>query len=345
MVGKTNADNFNTTSGAYQQWSIGSEDTFVLRLNPSGSALDFSTYIGGSNNDWGNSLDIDGSGNIYVTGTTWSVNFPVTLGAFQNTRMADFNAFVFKLNPTASDLVFSTYVGGSGINGELSYAIAVDAEGNSYVTGRTYSTSFNVTDGAIQSTYGGGGDVMFFKLNHSGSNLDYATYLGGSGGDLAYSIAVDSAGDAYLTGLTGSGYPGDLYWGGGATTRFPITSNAFQNTYEGYSFNQYINYHNAFVSKIHPAGDGISDLVYSTYVGGRGAAAGMGIAIDPSGTVCVAGYCAYGDFNITAGAYDTTGTEDGKNDAFVFKLLITTGTPPGRPPGSLRTHRPSTRLI
>src|SRR5205814_8754446 len=153
VAGETVSSNFPTTAGAFQTTFgggvFGAGDAFVTKLNPTGSALVYSTYLGGSSSDAGSGIAVDAAGNAYVTGGTGSTDFPTTIGAFQTTKGGGFrDAFVTKLNPTGSALVYSTYLGGSG--DDYGYGIALDALGNAYVTGGTGSTDFPTTPGAIQ---------------------------------------------------------------------------------------------------------------------------------------------------------------------------------------------------
>src|SRR5262249_44824283 len=156
------------------------------------------TYLGGSGNDEGDGIAVDANGNVYVIGSTNSTNFPTTPGAFQTTYGGSGDVFVTKLNPTGSALVYSTYLGGS--SDDEAIGITAVAVGNAYITGSTISTNFPVTSGAFQTTFGGGlTDAFAAKLNPTGSALVYSSYLGGSSGDNANGIAVDSAGNAYVT--------------------------------------------------------------------------------------------------------------------------------------------------
>src|SRR5439155_566034 len=217
--------------GAFQPTFAGGADAFVTNLNATGSALVYSTYLGGSSNDQGNAIAVDASGSAYVTGETLSTNFPTTLGAIQPTFAGVIDAFVTKLNPAGGALVYSTYLGGSDDDEGL--GIALDASGSAYVTGFTGSTNFPTTAGAFQPTLAGGPDAFVTKLNPAGSApLLYSTYLGGSAEDEAFGIAVDAAGSAYLTGQTDS-------------TNFPTTKRAFQKAHAGGQFD-------AFVAKILP---------------------------------------------------------------------------------------------
>ena len=242
VTGDTNSTNFPTTSGAFQTtFGGGFSDAFVTKLNPAGSALVYSTYLGGSADDRGHGIAVDSAGNAYVTGVTASTNFPTTSGAFQTTfGGAPSDAYVTKLNPAGSALVYSTYLG--GVENDQGSAIAVDSAGSAYVTGLTFSTNFP-TASPIQAAKAGDFDAFVTKLNAAGSALVYSTYLGGSGFDWGHGIAVDSAGNAYVAGQTRS-------------TNFP-TASPIQAANAG-DFD-------VFVTKLNAAG---SALVYSTYLGG-----------------------------------------------------------------------------
>ncbi|MBP2657446.1 MAG: hypothetical protein H6Q69_478 [Firmicutes bacterium] len=223
VTGSTESD-FPTTPGAFQTSRKGSRDTFITKLNPAGSALIYSTYLGGSNYDFVNDIAIDPSGNAYVTGWTLSTDFPITPGAFQTSPNGVEDGFVTKLNPTGSALVYSTYLGGGYGNG-----IAVDTSGNAYVTGTTGSADFPITLSAFQTSLNGESDAFITKLNPAGSALLYSTYLGGSSSDISVGIAVDTSSNAYVTGTTDS-------------TDFPTTPGAFQTSLNGPR--------NAFVAKL-----------------------------------------------------------------------------------------------
>ena len=254
-------------------------DAFVTKLNSTGSELLFSTYLGGSSNETGNDIAVDGSGNIYITGETLSKNFP-TLNAFQSTA-SDFsgNAFVTKLNPAVPSYVFSTYLGGSKF--DEAHSIAADPAGNVYVTGNTNSADFPLAN-AFQTNIGDAlnGDAFVTKFNSNGS-LNYSTYLGGNNIDTAFGIAVDVSGNAYVTGVT-------------ASTNFP-TANPIQATYGG-------SLGDAFITKLNSQG---SALVYSTYLGGSGNENGRGIAVDVNGNAYVTGFTSSFDFPVVAGALRT----------------------------------------
>jgi Bacterial Ig-like domain (group 3)/Beta-propeller repeat/Dockerin type I domain len=296
VTGQTNSTDFPTTSGAFQTSLGGNQNAFVTELNASGSALVYSTYLGGSSFDTGNGIAVDNSDNAYVIGATLSNNFPTTSGAFQPNWSGNEKAFITKLNATGTALVYSTYLGGSST--DAGEAIAVDGSGNTYVTGFTNSTDFPTSSGAFQTSHasdGGYTDVFVSKLNASGASLVYSTYLGGNHADTGYAIAVDGSGDAYVTGST-------------ASTNFPTTAGAFQTSYGGGILD-------AFVTKLNADGTG---LVYSTYLGGSNEDRGFGIALNASGNAFITGDTQSTNFPTTAGAFQTS--YGGNDDAFVTAL-------------------------
>ncbi|GIM46468.1 hypothetical protein DNHGIG_20170 [Collibacillus ludicampi] len=293
VTGSTESSDFPTTPGAFQTTLAGGSDVFVTKLNSSGTALIYSTYLGGSLDDDGFDIAVDPLRNAYVTGSTQSLNFPHTPGAFQTTLAGEYDVFVTKLNPSGSTLVYSTFLGGSGE--DESFGITVDAFGNAYVTGSTDSLNFPTTPGALFTTYRGGHtDAFVTKLNSSGTALVYSTYLGGSGYDRGTDIAVDSSGNAYITGDTDS-------------LNFPTTPQAFQTVHAGFD--------DAFVTKLNSTG---SALVYSTYLGGSHFDTGWSISIDSLRNVYVTGDTNSPDFPTTLHAFQTAHAD--LDDAFVIKL-------------------------
>ncbi|MHC5539599.1 DUF7948 domain-containing protein, partial [Singulisphaera rosea] len=363
IVGTTISSKFPTTPGAYQTTpgdpvstpgtALG--DVFVTKLNASGTALIYSTYLGGISQDLGSGIAVDSAGDAYVTGKTDSINFPTTPGAYQPATQGVTGAFVSKLSPDGSSLVYSTllaigttsndiaidsagdaYITGSGsgflqptpgafrapptvgsstaayvtkfspdgssrlytatLGDGNTLGIAVDATGNAYVTGDVNSPNYPTTPGAYQTTGQGNVDAVVTKLNPNGSALVYSTLLGGSAPDHGAAIAVDSAGNAYVTGDT-------------LSTTFPTTSGAFQTTFTGSD--------DVFVTKVNPAGSG---LVYSTLLGGSKSQQGFDIAVDAIGDAYVTGSTLSTDFP-TANAIQATYGGDGDSliagDAFV----------------------------
>src|SRR2546422_760404 len=296
VTGQTFSTNFPTTTGTVQPGFSGVSsiigDAFVTKLNATGSALVYSTYLGGGDDDEGFGMAVDATGNAYVTGQTLSTNFPTTADTVQPGFAGTIDAFMTKLNPTGSGLVYSTYLGGD--SDDLGNGIAVDATGNAYVTGLTFSTNFPTTPGAFQTTPKFASDAFVVKLNAAGTALVYSTYLGGDGFDQGHGIAVDAEGNAYATGGTSS-------------TNFPTTTGAFRTTFGGRS--------DAFVTKLN--GDG-SALVYSTYLGGFSSDRGNAIAVDAAGNAYGAGLTFSTNFPTTPGAVREA--FGGTSDAFVTKL-------------------------
>jgi hypothetical protein len=207
---------FPTTAGALQPvFGGGFADAFVAKLDATGSALVYSTFLGGSQSEGASSIVVDAAGNAYVSGGTRSTDFPTTAGAFQTILRGTSDAFVTKLNPAGSALVYSTFLGGGG---DDAGNIAVDADGNAYLAGSTTSTDFPTTADAFQARLAGGQNAFVAKLDPTGSALSYSTYLGGTVGDSGTGIAVDTHGNAYVTGVAQS-------------SDFPTTPGAFQRNH------------------------------------------------------------------------------------------------------------------
>ena len=302
VTGGTTSADFPVTAGAFQTALGGGTDAFVTKLSATGSALLYSTYLGGSGAEAGFfRIALDAAGNAYVAGHTDSADFPTTPGAFQTTFAGNVAAYVTKLDPSGSALVYSTYLGGSSIpiGGSFfkqSISIAVDGAGNAHVAGGTTSNAFPTTPGAFQPVFGGGlADAYVTKFDATGTALLYSTYLGGSGFEQAWSIALDVAGNAYVTGFT-------------ASADFPISATPFDSTLAGGT--------DAFVTKLNATG---SSLLYSTYLGGSADDQGSAIAVDTAGNAFVTGSTSSLDFPLTTGAFQTT-FGGGVTDAVVTKL-------------------------
>jgi hypothetical protein len=286
VTGTTTSTDFNTTANALQTDRPG-RDAWVAKLNPTGNQLAFSTYLGGNGDDRSAfGIAVDSTRSVYLSGSTTSTDFPTSEEPIQANQPGE-DAFVVKLNPLGSTLMYGTYLGGGGT--DLGSGIAIDPIGEAYVIGTTDSTNFPVVGGV-------GGDQDFrdafvTKLNPAGTAYAYSTYLGGDGFEAGNSIAVDPVGFAYVTGHTDS-------------VNFPAV-NAFQPQNAGTT--------DGFVSKLNPAGNA---LAYSTYLGGRHFDRGNTIGIDSTGAAYIVGESTSANFPLALQheACDASG------DAFVVKL-------------------------
>lgn len=299
VAGYTGSNDFPTKNPYRSTRAGSSSDAFVTKLNTTASgsgSLVYSTYLGGSSNDYASAIAVDSRGYVYVTGQTSSNDYP-TKNAFDNTLGGSSDdAFVTKLNPAAfgsASLIYSTYLGGT--SNDYGYGIAADSNGNAYVTGSTRSTNFPTQN--LYKALGGSADPFVTKVNSTGNTLLYSTYLGGKSEDYASAIVLDSKGYVYITGRTSS-------------TDFP-TKNAFDTTFN--------NYYDAFVMKLNPTASGAPSLLYSSYLGGSSTDYGYGIAVDSRNNVYVAGETKSADFP-TKNAFDSTYGGSSATDAFVTKI-------------------------
>ncbi len=372
VTGPTSSINFPVIAGGHSGANAGTggtTDVFVTKIAPDGSTLVYSTYVGGSGDDSGNSIAVDSSGDAFVAGGTTSTNFPATTGAFQTAlNGTPGNAFVFELNPTGATLKYCTYLGGSGTGsfGDAALGLALDGSGNVYLTGRTASLNFPLSVSPLQvssaasfvtklkpagtgtgdllfSTYlggsgsgdfansiavggpsgnvyvtgsaaipigpasvpgfqttnaGGFSDAFVAALNPAGTAYVYYTFLGGSDTDIGNGITVDATGNAYVTGQTASSTS--------SSTPFPLKS-ALQTAFGGPTYD-------AFVTELNPAG---TALVYSTYLGGSGNDFGASVAVDGTGNAYVTGQTASSNF---PSVVPTQAALGGANDAFVSEI-------------------------
>jgi hypothetical protein len=320
IAGMTNSTNFPTFNG-YASSGSSNGVAFITKLNPEGTAVLYSTYLGGTGGDWAAGMALDPSGRVYVTGSTLSVDFPIVNGFQTSLGSPNGNAFAAVIDATqtgTASLVYSTYLGGGGNGsnslGDVGLAIAADASGYAYVTGQTASDSstagFPITSTALQSSLASTNGNAFLAIldtaNGVGpSSLMYSTYLGGASGgfgDYGLGITADNSGNVYLTGQTTSG----------GSTPFPTTAGAFQTTLNS-------QYGNVFVTELANGQGGVRSLAYSTYLGGSSAIivgdVGSGVGLDSTGKVYVGGDTTSADFPVTSGAFQTTNSPAGK--AFV----------------------------
>jgi uncharacterized protein (TIGR03437 family) len=267
-------------------------------------ALTYSAYIGGLGNDYANAIAIDSSGSAYVAGATASTNFPTATAGFRRSSntTGSLDAYIVKMNPAGSALVYSTYFGGQG--DDIISGIAVDPRGNAIAAGTTNSEDFPTTSAAYQSRYRGGGsnpgdavlrgDAFVVKIKPDGSDFVYATYLGGAQAEQATDVATDAGGNAYVVGSTSS-------------TAFPTSADAYQPNFGGSG--------DGFFSKLNPDG---STLVYSTFLGGNQVDGINAVTVDASNNVFVTGATSSPNFPKSNGAYQTG--LSGNSDAFVTKF-------------------------
>ena len=293
IAGSTMSADFPVVNAA-QTMLAGGKDAFVVKLSPAGNSLVYSTYYGGRANDSANAIAVNAAGNVFIAGETLSSDLPLYT-PYQGTNHGLTDIFVAKLLPAGNGLVYSTYIGGRG--DDRATAIAVNAAGAAYLTGSTTSPDFAMTM-PFQSIFRGNQDAFVLKLDPSGSSLNYSTYLGGSGGgpgspETGAGIAVDSAGNAYVAGTTGS-------------FDFPLL-NALQSTHSGSATD-------VFVTKLNSSGSG---LVFSTYLGGSSIDVATAIALDSSGKIYVTGYTASTDFPSPT---PTLAVNSGMYDGFMAQL-------------------------
>lgn len=320
VAGSTSSTNFPVTSGSYQSQNNGQTNAFVTKLNSSGSALIYSTYLGGTNDDSATAIALNSAGNAYILGNSASNDgFPTTPGAYQSCPKCGNVLFLTELSTDAATLVYSTLLGGV-TEANIPGGIAIDSSGNAYVTGITYASDFPTTAGAFQAACpagdcgpvnGGRGNGIGFltKLNPSGTDASYSTYLGGTGYSAALGVVVDAAGNAYVGGYTES-------------LNFPVTPDAFQSACTNCTTNE----GDAFLAELNNSG---SSLLYATYLGGSQKVqedAAHGIAMDSNGNVYLAGQALSTNFPTTPGVFQPTASSS-TIGAFVAKFAFgSTGT-------------------
>jgi hypothetical protein len=302
LVGLTVSDDFPISAGAVQDTLAvpGSWDLFITMLNETGSSIVYSTYLGGRGLDQNNGVHLDDQGNIYLSGLTEARDFPMVTGSFDTSHNGGGeDIYVSKLNPNATKLLYSTYIGGSGRETNIAYVdisegFYVDSAGCVYIVGRTTSGNFPTTPSAYSRTLNGEADGFVVKVNASGSRLDYSSYLGGSGADSIHDLSVDDVGNVYMVGTTGS-------------TDFPTSTGAYDTTLSGE--------YDGFVAKMNAA---LSRLQYSTLIGGNDNDNLRSIEVTEMGTVFVTGYTLSTDFPTTFDAIDDT--HNGTVEGIIFNI-------------------------
>jgi hypothetical protein len=297
VTGQTVSADFPSTTGSFDQEHHGLADAFVAKLDPSGSKLEYATYLGGSAAEAGLSIAVDDAGRAYVSGGTGSPDFPTTAGAFDTTDHRNEDVWVAKLNARGSALLYSTLLGGSAIAGDFGAALAIDREGHAYVAGGTASPDFPSTRRTFDPTHNGeinSLDAFVVKLERDGSGLVFGTFIGGKCNDAVTGIAVDRDEHVHVTGST-------------VSRDFPTTAGAFERHLRGDE--------DAFVAELDADG---SKLVRSTYLGGKAFDRAQALAIDTAGRTYVTGWTTSDDFPTTRGALEAR--RRGDEDAFVVKL-------------------------
>ncbi|KAB2835989.1 MAG: hypothetical protein F9K48_03025, partial [Candidatus Brocadia sp.] len=296
VAGETLSSEFPSTPGAYRTSRKGNTDVFVSKFNSGLTNLLASTFLGGAlNHERICSIATDAGGNVYVAGATYSTDFPVTRGTYDATGNGRWDIFASKFNNGLTNLLASTFLGGN--NDDYGYSIAIDADGNVYLTGETLSSNFPTTPGAYDTSYNGGYyDAFVSKFNSGLTSLVASTFLGGGSGDYGRAITVDGAGNVFVTGNT---CPKD----------FPATPGAYDTSYNGGN-------DDVFVSKL---SNGLTNLLASTFLGGYSNDHAAAIVIDTGGNVYVTGETVSPNFPTTDGAYATT-YRRGTKDVFVSKL-------------------------
>ncbi|MHA1187003.1 MAG: SBBP repeat-containing protein [Candidatus Heimdallarchaeota archaeon] len=299
LTGYTSSLNFPLTQDAFNSTHSGSSDCFVLKLSPDGSNILYSTFIGGYSMDHAVSIVVDEDGCVYVTGFTLSSDFPTTENAFNRTHCWDdgyfpqkFDCFVFKLSADGSELLYSTFVGGTDSN--LGGSIAVNDEGNAFVTGVTSSSDFPSTTNAFDDSFNGEIDCFVFKLSVDGSALIYSTFIGGNFSDRSMEIIIDQNNNAFVIGFTES-------------NDFPVTDGVFSTSHNGES--------DGFLCKL--SADG-SLMHFSTLIGGKDSDICGSIVLDKRGNIYMTGYTKSDDFPTTSNALNSTFIGD--TDIFVTKF-------------------------
>lgn len=291
ITGRTLSPDFPMMNAIQPFLSSDFDDAFVAKLTPDGSALRYSTYLGGEGDDQGSDISVDSRGRAFVAGWTRSSDFP-TVNAFQPALAGESDAFVVQFSPNGRSLRYATYLGGAGE--DYGSGIAVERQGRAYVTGGTRSLDFPIVN-ALQPSLSGVSDAFVAQFSAGGNELRYATYLGGSDGEGGSDIAVDQRGRAFVTGTT-------------VSLDFP-TLNAFQPNIGGG-----VRRSDAFVAQL--TADGAA-LKYSTYLGGNGFEVGSGIAVDRRGHAFVTGSTELGGIPIVNAVQPIS---SGYRDVFVAKF-------------------------
>jgi hypothetical protein len=301
VLGTTTSADMPVTSSAYQSVQWGPSDIFILKLDPNATSPVYASYLGGEDEEDGRGLAVTPAGLVYFAASTLSQAFPLAGSPYNNTLLGIESVVIGVMDLTqtgSASLVYSTYLGGSVLDEVRK--IALDPQGRLLVTGWTLSPDFPTTANAFQTQSSGSGTAFIARVNPSagaGKFLDYSTYFGGTGGDVAYDIASDANGSIYVAGYT-------------LSKDFPITSDAVQAKFG--------NGIEAFVAKLNPAVAGRGALQYSSYFGTGGIHVVTGLAVAPNGSIYLAGYTT-DQLPVTDNAFQN-GFAGGSSDGFVFAV-------------------------
>jgi hypothetical protein len=310
ITGYTASSNdFPVSDNAFSKFHSGEYDVFVSKLSNDGKNLLYSTFLGGKDDDFGQDIEVDKDGKAYLTGITRSSDYPVSSRAYDRTYNDTTlskdrgDCFLSKLDESGSMLEYSSYFGGKHTDG--AYGVAIDSARNIYFAGISKSSDYPVTENSYQTEYDGNeaeakghGDIIITKLSPLGDSLIYSTYIGGESTDRAFDLALDKFHNALMTGST-------------ASEKFPTTINAYDRTW-----NDSIAGSDAFIVKLNASG---TDLLYSTYIGGRYKDVGNGLD-HRNGMIYITGITASDNYPVTPGGFDTLYNGDNKYDIFVSKL-------------------------
>lgn len=293
ITGQTWSADFPITTNAPDPTHNGLRDAFVTKLNPSGTAILYSTFLGGAVQEQGMAIVVDAAGQATVAGWTNSANFPTTSGAYDEIYNGAFDGFVTRLNSSGTALIYSTFLGGS--NEDRINDLILHDGGRVTVTGTTLSP-FPTTPGAYNPTHQGDYDAFVTQLNHNGSGLIFSTFLGGTGEERGFGLNLSSSGDILVTGRTSS-------------ANFPTTPNAFDSNLNGLA--------DAFVTRLNSTGTAVT---YSSFLGGNDVDEAHTVTVGLDGSLFLAGTTRSADFPVTPGAYRTT--INGDYDVFIVKMTV-----------------------
>ncbi|MBN1444653.1 MAG: SBBP repeat-containing protein [Candidatus Omnitrophica bacterium] len=293
VAGTTSSEDFPVTDGAYAETLNGNSNAFVGKFDKNLAQLLASTFIGGSEWNYAYSIAIDSQDNVFITGMTSSENFPATTGAYDEGYNGGGDTFVSKFQNDLTQLLASTFMG--GINEDTGYAVTIDSQDNVFITGRTSSENFPATTGAYDEVYNGHSDVFLGKFDNDLTQLLASTFMGGINEDNGYAVAIDNQDNVFVAGNTES-------------ESFPTTLDAYAPVFNGIF--------DGFISKFD---NNLTELLYSTFLGGGDYDYANAIAMDSRNNLFVAGETYSTDFPVTPGAYDTA-YNGGFADAFVSKF-------------------------